>query len=106
LPLEEEERGENRLGFSWAKIGLRFSQEQSREKKNYFLFLQTIFSPPFSKTCKLSCCLKYLEIQKHYEKNIESNQVPSLQKETPQVFVCNLFENFESISKHREICSH
>jgi hypothetical protein len=62
LPLEEEERGENRLGFSWAKIGLPFGQEQRREKKNYFLFfLQTIFSPPFSKTCKLSCCLKYLE---------------------------------------------
>jgi hypothetical protein len=46
-----------------------------------------------------------LEIQKYSKNNTESNQVRSLQKETPQVFACNLFENFESISEHIEICT-
>jgi hypothetical protein len=47
LPLEEEDRGENRLAFYLAKTGLPFGPGQRREKKNYFLvtyhFLSSIY---------------------------------------------------------------
>jgi hypothetical protein len=45
LSLEEEDRGENRLGFCWANTVLPFGLEQRRKK--YFLFTNNFLSSIF-----------------------------------------------------------
>jgi hypothetical protein len=98
---------EEKIG--WASIGLKLGclsvQNKGERRKTIFL-LHTIFSPPFTRTCKPSCCLKYLEIQNFLKRILKVTRYLLYKKKLHKflfAFALKILRAFQSIDRFIQI---